>query len=142
MQISINDLKLLLLALIISSIISSVLVYLLTSTYNPEIRFMFSNWVIDISAGLSFIFALILIIRERKRKSKGKKYVSLFIAILFWFCAEILYTYYQSVMRNDIPYPSYADSLWLLGYVFMAFICIHLFTIGIKRINLVKVQYL
>ncbi|MGZ5491365.1 MAG: hypothetical protein ACXWE6_11560 [Nitrososphaeraceae archaeon] len=23
-------------------------------------------------------------------------------------------------MRNDIPYPSYADSLWLLGYVFMA----------------------
>ena len=22
--------------------------------------------------------------------------------------------------RNDIPYPSYADSLWLLGYVFMA----------------------
>ena len=120
MQISINDLKLLLLALIISSIISSVLVHLLTSTYNPEIRFMFSNWVIDISAGLSFIFALILIIRERKRKSKGKKYVSLFIAILFWFCAEILYTYYQSVMRNDIPYPSYADILWLLGYVFMA----------------------
>ena len=120
MQISINDLKLLLLALIISSIISSILVYLLTSTYNLEIRFMFSNWVIDISAGLSFIFALILIIRERKRKSNGKKYVSLFIAILFWFSAEILYTYYQSVMRNDIPYPSYADSLWLLGYVFMA----------------------
>ena len=120
MQISINDLKLLLLALIISSIISSILVYLLTSTYNLEIQFMFSNWVIDISAGLSFIFALILIIRERKRKSKGKKYVSLFIAILFWFSAEILYTYYQSVMRNDIPYPSYADSLWLLGYVFMA----------------------
>ena len=85
MQISINDLKLLLLALIILSIISSILVYLLTSTYNPELRFMFSNWVIDISAGLSFIFALILIIRERKRKSKGKKYVSLFIAILFWF---------------------------------------------------------
>ena len=120
MQISINDLKLLLLALIISSIISSILVYLLTSTYNLEIRFMFSNWVIDISAGSSFIFALILIIRERKRKSNGKKYVSLFIAILFWFSAEILYTYYQSVMRNDIPYPSYADSLWLLGYVFMA----------------------
>ena len=120
MQISINDLKLLLLALIIYGIISSILVYLLTSTYNLEIRFMFSNWVIDISAGLSFIFALILIIRERKRKSNGKKYVTLFIAILFWFSAEILYTYYQSVMRSDIPYPSYADSLWLLGYVFMA----------------------
>ncbi len=121
MQFSINDIKLLLLALIIFSIISSILVYLLTSTYNHELRFMFSNWVIDISAGLAFIFSLILIIRERKRKSEGKIYVSLFIAILLWFSAEIVYTYYQSISRIDVPYPSYADSLWLLGYIFMAY---------------------
>ena len=120
-QFSINDIKLLLLALIISSIISSILVYLLTSTYNHELRFMFSNWVIDISAGLAFIFSLLLIIRERKRKSEGKIYVSLFIAILLWFSAEIVYTYYQSISRIDVPYPSYADSLWLLGYIFMAY---------------------
>lgn len=82
---------------------------------------MFSNWVIDISAGLAFIFSLTLIIRERKRKSEGKIYVSLFIAILLWFSAEIVYTYYQSISRIDVPYPSYADSLWLLGYVFMAY---------------------
>ena len=82
---------------------------------------MFSNWVIDISAGLAFIFSLILIIRERKRKSEGKIYVSLFIAILLWFSAEIVYTYYQSISRIDVPYPSYADSLWLLGYIFMAY---------------------
>ena len=120
-QFSINDIKLLLLALIISSIISSILVYLLTSTYNHELRFMFSNWVIDISAGLAFIFSLLLILRERKRKSEGKKYVSLFIAISLWFSAEIVYTYYQSISRIDVPYPSYADSLWLLGYIFMAY---------------------
>ena len=88
MQISINDLKLLLLALIISSIISSILVYLLTSTYNPEIRFMFSNWVIDISAGLSFIFALILIIRERKRKSKGKNMYHCLLQYYFGFAQK------------------------------------------------------
>ena len=120
-QFSINDIKLLLLALIISSIISSILVYFLTSTYNHELRFMFSNWVIDISAGLAFIFSLLLILRERKRKSEGKKYVSLFIAISLWFSAEIVYTYYQSISRIDVPYPSYADSLWLLGYIFMAY---------------------
>ena len=120
-QFSINDIKLVLLALIISSIISSILVYLLTSTYNHELRFMFSNWVIDISAGLAFIFSLLLILRERKRKSEGKKYVSLFIAISLWFSAEIVYTYYQSISRIDVPYPSYADSLWLLGYIFMAY---------------------
>ena len=120
-QFSINDIKLFLLAIIISSIISSILVYLLTSTFNLELQFMFSNLVIDISAGLALIFSLILIIRERNRKSEGKKYVSLFIAILLWFSAEIVYTYYQSISRIDVPYPSYADSLWLLGYIFMAY---------------------
>ena len=121
MQFSINDIKLLLVALIIFSLISSILVYLLTSTFNLELQFMFSNWVIDISAGLAFIFSLLLILRERKRKSEGKKYVSLFIAISLWFSAEIVYTYYQSILRIDVPYPSYADSLWLLGYIFMAY---------------------
>ena len=108
MQFSINDLKILLLVLIISSIISSIVVYLLTFTFKLELQFIFSNWVIDISAGLALIFSLILIIRERNRKSEGKKYVSLFIAILLWFSAEIVYTYYQSILRIDVPYPSYA----------------------------------
>src|SRR5215207_2929287 len=119
MHFSINDLKILLLVLIISSIISSIVVYLLTFTF--KLQFIFSNWVIDISAGLALIFSLILIIRERNRKNEGKKYVSLFIAISLWFLAEIVYTYYQSILRIDVPYPSYADSLWLLGYIFMGY---------------------
>jgi hypothetical protein len=121
MQFSINDLKILLLVLIISSIISSIVVYLLTFTFKLELQFIFSNWVIDISAGLALIFSLILIIRERNRINEGKKYVSLFIALSLWFSAEIVYTYYQSILRIDIPYPSYADSLWLLGYIFMGY---------------------
>jgi hypothetical protein len=118
---SINDIKLLLLALFLFSIISSVLVYLLTSTFNLELQFMFSNWVIDISAGIALIFSLLLIMRERNRKSEGKRYVSLFIAILLWFSAEIVYTYYQSIAGIDVPYPSYADILWLLGDIFFAY---------------------
>ena len=82
---------------------------------------MFSNWVIDISAGLALVSSFILILRERIRKSEGKKYVSLFIGLLLWFSAEIVYTYYQTVLRIDIPYPSYADILWLLGYIFVGY---------------------
>jgi hypothetical protein len=82
-----NDLKLLLLALIISSITSSILVYLLTSTYTFEIGCMFNNWVIDISAG-SFIFALILIIRERKRKNKGKNMYHWLLQYYFGFAQK------------------------------------------------------
>jgi hypothetical protein len=82
---------------------------------------MFSNWVIDISAGIALIFSLLLIMRVRNHKSEGKRYVSLFIAILLWFSAEIVYTYYQSIAGIDVPYPSYADILWLLGDIFFAY---------------------
>jgi hypothetical protein len=82
---------------------------------------MFSNLVIDISAGLALISSFILILRENIRKNEGKKYVSLFIGILLWFSAEIVYTYYQTVLRIDMPYPSYADILWLFGYIFVGY---------------------
>lgn len=120
-QYAIIDLKILLIILIILSIISSILIYVLTSTFNLELQFIFSNWIIDISAGLALISLLILILRERIRKSEAKKYVSLFIGILLWFSGEIVYTYYQTVLKIDIPYPSYADILWLLGYIFVGY---------------------
>ena len=120
-QCTIIDLKILVIILITLSIILSILVYLLTSTFNLELQFVFSNWVIDFSAGLALVSSFILILRERIRKSGGKKYVSLFIGILLWFSAEIVYTYYQTVLRIDIPYPSYADIFWFLGYIFVGY---------------------
>ena len=120
-QFAYNDLKLLLIILIIFTIISSVLIYLLTSKFSFELQFVYSNWIIDVSAGLSLLSAFILLIRERIRKSIGKKYISLFIGILFWFSAEIIYTYYQTILKIEIPYPSYADILWFLGYIFIGY---------------------
>jgi hypothetical protein len=122
LKCAIIDLKLLLIILIILSIISSILIYLLTSsTFNHELQFVFSNWIIDISAGLALVSSFMLILRERIRKSEAKKYVSLFIGILLWFSAEIIYTYYQTILKIDLPYPSYADILWLLGYIFVGY---------------------
>ena len=117
-----TDLKLLIIILIIFSIISSITIFLLTSsTFNLKLQFIFSNWIIDISAGLALIASFILILRERIRKSEAKKYVTLFVGILLWFSAEIVYTYYQTILRIDIPYPSYADILWFLGYIFVGY---------------------
>ena len=80
---TIIHLKFLLIILITLSIISSIMVYLLTSsTFNFELQFVFSNWIIDISAGLALVSSVMLILRERIRKSEAKKYVSLFIGIL------------------------------------------------------------
>ena len=120
-QFAYNDLKLLLILLVIFTIISSVLIYLLTSPSAVELQFVYSNWIIDISAGLAVLSAFILLVREKIRKSIGKKYISLFIGILLWFSAEIIYTYYQTILKIDIPYPSYADILWFLGYIFVGY---------------------
>ena len=120
-QFAYNDLKLLLILLVIFTIISSVLIYLLTSPSAVELQFVYSNWIIDISAGLAVLSAFILLVREKIRKSIGKKYISLFIGILLWFSAEIIYTYYQTILKIGIPYPSYADILWFLGYIFVGY---------------------
>lgn len=120
-RLSNRELKLLLGVLILSSVLSSISFYLLRSTSNLELLFMYGNLIIIITAGLAVVFSLILILRERKYTGKLKKLVSLFLGIFLWFSGEIIYSYYQSVLRIDIPYPSYADSFYLLGYIFVGY---------------------
>ena len=120
-RLSNRELKLLLGVLILSSVLSSISFYLLRSTSNLELLFMYGNLIIIITAGLAVVFSLILILRERKYTGELKKLVSLFLGIFLWFSGEITYSYYQSVLRIDIPYPSYADSFYLLGYIFVGY---------------------
>ena len=120
-RLSNKELKLLLGVLILSSVLSLIPFYLLSSTSNLELLFMYGNLIIIITAGLAVVFSLILILRERKYTSELKKLVSLFLGIFLWFSGEIIYSYYQSVLRIDIPYPSYADSFYLLGYIFVGY---------------------
>jgi hypothetical protein len=120
-RLSNRELKLLLGVLILSSVLSSISFYLLRSTSNLELLFMYSNLIIIITAGLAVVFSLILILRERKYTGELKNLVSFFLGIFLWFSGEIIYSYYQSVLRIDIPYPSYADSFYLLGYIFVGY---------------------
>ena len=53
-----------------------------------------------------------------------------------------LYIHIIKVYQELMYHPSYADSLWLLGYIFMAYHLYSSFYYWNKRINLVKVQYL
>ena len=120
-RLSNKELKLLLGLLILSSILSSIPFYLLSSASNLELLFMYGNLITIITAGLAVVFSLILILIERKHKSELKKLVSLSLGIFLWFSGEIIYSYYQSVLRIDIPYPSYADIFYLLGYIFVGY---------------------
>jgi hypothetical protein len=55
--------------------------------------------------------------------SQGRHYLSLFIAVVLWLCAESIYAYFQLVLQIELPYPSIADFFYLafisfLGYHF------------------------
>jgi len=39
------------------------------------------------------------------------------LSLLLWTMAESISAYYELVLRVDIPFPSLADALWLLGYI-------------------------
>ena len=115
------DLKLLLGVLILSSILTSIPFYLLSSISNLELLFTYGNLIIIITSGLAVVFSLILILKERKHTGELKKLVSLSLGIFLWFSGEIIYSYYQSVLRIDIPYPSFAEIFYLLGYIFIGY---------------------
>ena len=138
MRLSNKEVKLLLWVLILSSVLSSIPFYLLSSTSNLELLFMYGNLIIIITAGLAVVFSLILILIERKYTGELKKLVSLFLGIFLWFSGEIIYSYYQSVLRIDIPYPSYADSFYLLGYIFVGY---YLYLFNFKFMSRIITDY-
>ena len=63
--------------------------------------------------------------------------MSLFIAMVLWFIADLTYSYYQFGLQVDIPYPSIADFLWLLGMVFLGYHYFYSFRIW-KQANVIK----
>ncbi|GAB4474474.1 MAG: hypothetical protein Kow00124_14490 [Anaerolineae bacterium] len=44
-------------------------------------------------------------------------WLSLTLGLLLWALAEGVAAYYEVILRQDIPYPSLADALWLLAYI-------------------------
>ncbi len=44
-------------------------------------------------------------------------WLSLTLGLLLWALAEGVAAYYEFILRQDIPYPSPADALWLLAYI-------------------------
>jgi hypothetical protein len=54
---------------------------------------------------------------------------SVTVGILFWFIAELIWTYYELGLEIKNPFPSMADGFWLAGYPFIIY-----FAFAIKRI--------
>ena len=55
----------------------------------------------------------------KKRQVEG--FLPFFIGTLLWLAAEFTFAYYREGLGVEVPYPSFADLFWLLGYGFFLF---------------------
>lgn len=76
-----------------------------------------SDLSINAAAAAALFFALLILYRQKFGGLHGKTYAAFAIGLSLWFAAEMLQTYYEIGSEEEVPFPSIADALWLLGYV-------------------------
>nr|WP_294808412.1 hypothetical protein [uncultured Nitrososphaera sp.] len=86
-----------------------------------DLRPLFSNWTINISAGTALTMALVASLRQGTGGLYGRTTVAFTAGLALWFAAELLWTYYELGTGIEVPYPSPADALWMAGYGPMAY---------------------
>jgi hypothetical protein len=91
--------------------------YVLSTSKDENITIYFSNIAIDTSSGVAFVVSLLVVKATSERNDKSFSYLA--IGLGCWFCAELIYTLYQNFCRIDVPYPTFADIIWIAGYVFL-----------------------
>ena len=109
----------LIIVLIASIIVSSSLIVF----SNTEAKTLLSDIIEPISTLIAVGLASLVVYRQKLDGLIGKVYASLAIGLVFWFIAEVIWSYYEVVIGIKIPTPSPADALWLIGYApFMYYI--------------------
>ncbi|MGC2682174.1 MAG: hypothetical protein WA323_09925 [Candidatus Nitrosopolaris sp.] len=108
---------------LIGSIIVAVSLVILS---NPESRKAADIIVLDITGATAVILGILVIYRHKFHGAYGKPFFCLTMGVFFWLAADITVSYYYFILLiKDVPPPvSFADVLWLVGYVFFA---LHLF---------------
>jgi len=119
------DLRNFTIVLIGSIIIATSLVILSSSESRKAVDLL----VLDITGAIALTLGILVIYRHKFHGAYGKPFFFLTMGVLFWLAADITVSYYYFIlMIKEVPPPvSFADVLWLVGYVFFA---LHLFTMS------------
>jgi hypothetical protein len=91
---------------------------------NLDLKMLYDNAIIDVSAAIAVTSALIVVFRQQKlgyKINSNKTFISLAAGLILWFTAEIIWTYYQLWLGIKNPFPSIADTFWLIGYGFFIY---------------------
>lgn len=104
---------------------------------NIDQNAIYREIILKTALASSVAASLITVLKLGFNSREGRYYLSLFVAMLLWFIAELIYSYYQLGLQVDLPYPSIADFLWLLGFVFLGYHYFYSFRIW-KQANVIK----
>ena len=67
--------------------------YMLQTTKDENITIFYSNVAIDISSGVAFVVSLLVVKATSERNDNSFSFLA--IGLGCWFCAELIYTFYQ-----------------------------------------------
>jgi len=113
----ISERRFLIVSLIGFFVISTILIVF----SDPKSKTLFTNIPESISSGLASILSLLVIYRQRRSFVKSaytQFHLFLIFGIWSWFSAELIYSYYQIGLFIEVPFPSLADPVYLIGYAF------------------------
>lgn len=77
---------------------------------------VFTDLSINAAAAGALALAIGIVYRQKLGGLHGKTYAAFALGLGMWFAAELLQTYYEIGVDDEVPFPSVADGLWLAGY--------------------------
>ncbi len=117
---------------VVISLANSVILF---SNLNLDPRF--DQPVIDVSAGIALAAAIFVVLKRAQMKVLivHGTFMMLMLGLVFWFTAEMVFSYYQLYLGIANPFPSIADVIWLIGYAFYVYAIYRVLTTILKSQN-------
>ena len=95
-----------------------------------------TDYITVLASGICSILAFLAIRHWGVRGKFGLVYLGIFLGVFLWFLGDTAWTIYETVLQIEIPYPSFADVLYLAGYIPIAIGVVQFlwtFRAGLKR---------
>lgn len=104
--------------------IATASLFVLISVSVQEMNFR-GNIMTTVTSASAVMFSALVVFRQKLDGLFGRAYAALASGMTLWFVAEMIWAYNSIVLGIELPFPSFADVLWLAGYGPLGF---HLFS--------------
>ncbi|MEW6603275.1 MAG: hypothetical protein AB1351_01135 [Thermoproteota archaeon] len=93
----------------------------LATIFLPDDPILNTSISTTITAGMSFVAAMLVIARQKPGGLYGRTYTALAIGLACWFAGEMIWTYDNMIAGKEAAQLSLADIPWLMLYAFFGY---------------------